>query len=118
MNPSRSQPTPLNLRVAGGGPGDPIVVVVAGRLDGRSVGQLRDELHRQLAHGHAEVLVDLADAEIGDATALALLVGTHHRARRGGQRVRVGAMSERTARLLRLAHLDRVLAHEASPASV
>ena len=91
-----------------------VSIRVAGRLDARSVGQLRDELHRQLAAGHGQLVLDLSAAEIGDATALALLAGTHHRARRAGQRLVLGSMSARTARLLRLAHLDRVLAPEAA----
>lgn len=111
MSSTRARPGRLDLRVVDT-TGQPAVVGVRGRLDGGSVGELRDVLHRLLGQGHAEVLVDLAEAEIGDASALALLVGAHHRARRTGARVRVGAANERTARLLRLAHLDRVLALE------
>ncbi len=95
---------------------DSVRIQVTGRLDARTVGQLRDVLQRQLAAGHGLLVLDLGDAEIGDATALALLAGAHHRARRAGQRVVLGPITDRTARLLRMAHLDRVLAVDAVPA--
>jgi anti-anti-sigma factor len=83
---------------------------VAGRLDAHSVAQVREVLHGAIDRGSGPVLVELPDAEIGDATALGLLVGAHHRARRQVRELYVGEVSERTARLLRMSHLDRVLA--------
>ncbi|MBK6954696.1 MAG: STAS domain-containing protein [Candidatus Phosphoribacter baldrii] len=85
-------------------------VRVDGRLDSHSVAQVRDALHQVIDAGSGPVLIELPDAEIGDATALGLLVGAHHRARRQGRELYVGEVSERTARLLRMSHLDRVLA--------
>jgi len=87
-------------------------VTVGGRLDAHTVAQIRDVLHEVIDHGVGPVLVELPEAEIGDATALGLLVGAHHRARRQGRDLFVGAVSERTARLLRMSHLDRVLAQD------
>lgn len=84
-------------------------VRVGGRLDARSVAEVRDTLHQAIDAGCGRVVIELPDAEIGDATALGLLVGAHHRARRIGRELVVGEVSERTARLLRMSHLDRVL---------
>ncbi|HOA03049.1 MAG TPA: STAS domain-containing protein [Dermatophilaceae bacterium] len=85
-------------------------VRVGGRLDAHSVAHVREVLHGVIDAGTGPVLIELPDAEIGDATALGLLVGAHHRARRLGRELYVGEVSERTARLLRMSHLDRVLA--------
>jgi anti-anti-sigma factor len=85
-------------------------VHIGGRLDAHSVAHVREILHRVIDEGVGPVLIELPDAEIGDATALGLLVGAHHRARRQGRELYVGEVSERTARLLRMSHLDRVLA--------
>ena len=57
-------------------------VRVGGRLDSHSIAQVREALHRVIDAGTGPVLIELPDAEIGDATALGLLVGAHHRARR------------------------------------
>ncbi len=91
-------------------------VRVAGRLDTHSVGELREVLHQLLDEGAAHIQIDLSDAELGDATALGVLIGTHHRARRAGRTVSVSPGSERFARLLRLARLDRVLVRPAPAA--
>ena len=85
-------------------------VRVGGRLDAHSVAHVREVLHGVIDAGTGPVLIELPDAEIGNATALGLLVGAHHRARRLGRELYVGEVSERTARLLRMSHLDRVLA--------
>jgi anti-anti-sigma factor len=59
--------------------------------------------------GTGDVVLMLGEAEIGDASALGVLVGAHHRARRAGRRLVISATSPRTARLLRLSRLHRVL---------
>ncbi|MBK8470056.1 MAG: STAS domain-containing protein [Candidatus Phosphoribacter sp.] len=87
-----------------------VLVRVGGRLDSRSIAAVRDTLHQVIDAGSGPIRVELPEAEIGDATALGLLVGAHHRARRLGRDLHVGEMSDRTARLLRMSHLDRVLA--------
>lgn len=84
-------------------------VCVHGRVDAQTAGALRELLHAVVDEGLPWVRIDLADAEIGDATGLGVLVGAHHRARRLGVRVVVEPVTERTARLLRLAHLERAL---------
>lgn len=85
------------------------VVTVSGWIDARAASGLRDRLQQVVDAGHGDLVLLLADAEIGDVTALGLLVGIHHRARRAGRRLVVSEVSERTGRLLRAAHLDRVL---------
>lgn len=85
------------------------VVTIHGRIDVHAISGLRDRLHDIVDAGSGDVVLRLGDAEIGDATALGLLVGTHHRARRAGRRLVVSEASERTARLLRASRLDRVL---------
>jgi anti-anti-sigma factor len=85
------------------------VVTVRGWIDASAVPGLRDRLQRVVDAGPGDVVLLLGDAEIGDATALGLLVGLHDRARRAGRRLVVSEVSDRTARLLRAAHLDRVL---------
>jgi anti-anti-sigma factor len=94
-------------------------VRVDGRLDAASLAHVREVLHSAIdgalegaAGGDCRrIVVELPEAEIGDASALGLLVGAHHRARRAGRELVVGEVNERTARLLRMSHLDRVLGH-------
>jgi anti-anti-sigma factor len=66
-------------------------------------------LHEIIDTGCGDVLMRLADAEIGDATGLGVLVEAYNRARRAGRRLAVVDMTERTERLLRVSRLDRSL---------
>jgi anti-sigma B factor antagonist len=84
-------------------------VVLAGRLDARAAGDVRDTLHAVLAVGSGRLVVDLSGLELLDATGLGVLVGAHHRARRDGRELVLRATPARIARLLRLARLHRVL---------
>ncbi len=85
------------------------LVTVTGRLDARTSPPLRDLLHRLIGTGTDDVVLDVAEAEIGDGTALGVLVWAHHRARRAGRRLVLANVSARTGRVLRASHLDRVL---------
>ncbi len=78
---------------------------ITGRLDVRSVADIRLALHRALAEGRGDLRLDLDDAELGDRAALGLLVECHVRARRLGRRLVLGELSPRTERLLRAARL-------------
>ena len=62
-------------------------------------------------------MVQLAGAEVHDATGLGVLVGAHHRARRAGPRLVLVDVSPRLDRLLRISRLHRVLVrhHGGSP---
>ena len=78
---------------------------ITGRIDVRSVADIRLSLHRALAEGRGDLRLDLDDAELGDRAALGLLVECHLRARRLGRRLVLGELSPRTERLLRAARL-------------
>jgi anti-sigma B factor antagonist len=89
-------------------------VRIRGRLDVRTVADVRLMLHDAIDSGSGELLVDVAAAEIGDATGLGVLVGAHHRARRAGRQLVLLDISERLDRLLHAARLHRVLACRSS----
>ncbi|MGV1009440.1 MAG: STAS domain-containing protein [Dermatophilaceae bacterium] len=92
------------------------VVTVSGRINASTLGALRDLLHQVVDTGTGDIVLMLGDAEIGDVSALGMLVGAHHRARRAGRRLVVAQASPRTARLLRMSRLDRVLGAPGDPA--
>lgn len=85
-------------------------VTLRGRLDVRTVPDLRLTLHRVIAGGSSPLLLDLEDVQVGDATGFGLLVESVRRARRAGRPVHVVASDERTRRLLRRGRLGSVLA--------
>jgi len=95
-------------------------VAITGRIDVHTVADVRLVLHQIIDTGGGDVFIRLADAEIGDATGLGVLVEAYNRARRAGRRLAVVDMSERTGRLLRASRLDRalVLRDAAEPATV
>ncbi len=83
---------------------------VAGRLEVRTVADVRLALHRMIDGGQGDLLLHLAEAEIADATGLGVIVGAHHRARRQGRRLVIADASPRLERLIRASRLNRVLA--------
>lgn len=93
-------------------------VAITGRIDVHSVPDVRLLLHEIIDTGCGDVLMRLADAEIGDATGLGVLVEAYTRARRAGRRLAVVDMSERTGRLLRASRLDRALVLRETGAAV
>ena len=84
-------------------------VALRGRLDVRTVADLRMTLHRLIASGSTDVLLDLAEAHVGDATGFGLIVECERRARRAGRPMRIVAADDRTRRLLRRARLHSLL---------
>jgi anti-anti-sigma factor len=84
-------------------------VTLRGRLDVRTVADLRLTVHRLMAEGTTPVLLDLAEAQVGDATGFGFLVECQRRARRAGRPMRIVAADERTRRLLRRARLHSLL---------
>jgi anti-anti-sigma factor len=84
-------------------------VEITGRIDVHTVPDVRLLLHEIIDTGCGDVLMRLADAEIGDATGLGVLVEAYNRARRAGRRLAVVDMSDRTGRLLRASRLHRSL---------
>jgi len=90
-------------------------VLLSGRLDGHSAGDVRDTLHAVLAAGSGRLIVDLSGIELLDATGLGVLAGAHRRARLTGRELVLRDAPIRVARLLRLARLDRVITVEPPP---
>jgi anti-anti-sigma factor len=84
-------------------------VVLRGQLDVRTVADLRMTLHRLIANGSTPVLLDLAEARVGDATGFGFIVECQRRARRAGRPIRIVAADDRTRRLLRRARLHSLL---------
>ena len=84
-------------------------VVLRGRLDVRTVADLRMPLHRLIAGGTTAVLLDLGEAHVGDATGFGLIVECERRARRAGRPMHIVAADDRTRRLLRRARLHSLL---------
>ena len=85
---------------------------VEGRLDVHSVAKVRDAIHTAIDEGRGDLVLDLADVEIMDATGLGVLVGAHRRAQKLGRRLVLRGVSPRLARLLLATRLHRVLTLE------
>jgi anti-anti-sigma factor len=95
------------------------LVILAGRVDASTVSTFRETLHRAVDCGQGPLVVDLAGVELIDATGLGMLAGTQRRARQAGRHLVLRNVPTRTARLLRVTRLDRVLPQEsASPISL
>jgi anti-sigma B factor antagonist len=84
-------------------------VTLAGRLDAGNVADARRVLHDELERGTGDLVVCLADVDVGDATVLGLLVGVHRRAGRLDRRLVLAEVPDRVYRLLVLTRLHRVL---------
>ena len=85
-------------------------VWLRGRLDVHTVPDLRIVLHRIVDDGSDDLLVDLAECEIGDATGFGVLVECLSRARRRSRSFRIVDADPRTHRLLRRARLGHLVA--------
>lgn len=84
-------------------------VALRGRLDVRTVADLRLALHRVIASGSTPLLLDLGEAHVGDATGFGLIVESLRRSRRAGRPMHIVAADDRTRRLLRRARLGALL---------
>ena len=93
-------------------------VALRGRLDVRTVGDLRLPLHRVIAEGSTPLLLDLGEAHVGDATGFGLIVECLRRSRRAGRPMHIVAADDRTRRLLRRARLGALLGAVAEPVAV
>lgn len=85
------------------------VVRVHGPISTRTSETVRGELRTALACGEGDLRLDLAGAQVWDATGLGVLVGAHHRATRCGRRLIVVGATGATRRVLTRGRLDRVL---------
>lgn len=83
-----------------------------GRLGSATVGDVRTALGEAIDGGVDDLVVDLAAAELVDATGLGVLVGAHRRAERAGRRLVLRNVPERVDRLILATRLHRVLTVE------
>ncbi len=91
-------------------------VRIAGRVDAASVAEVRLALHEAVDHGVGELLVEVRELELGDATGLGALLGAHRRATRRGRTVVLIGVPPTMARLLAYTRLTRVLRSRADAA--
>ena len=80
-----------------------------GRIDARTVGLVRSDLHRLVDEGADEFTLDVAGADIPDSWGLGLLVGVHRRARLQGRTLVLLDVPSRLGWLIRHTRLHRVL---------
>jgi len=86
------------------------LVVISGPLDVTTVPDVRGVLHAAVDHGTGDVIIDLAEVDLVDATGLGVLVGTHRRAQRAGRRIVLRGVQPRIMRVLTVTRLNRVIA--------
>jgi anti-anti-sigma factor len=92
-------------------------IALAGRLDVRSVADVRSALYAAIDAGTGDLVVDVSGVETMDATGLGMLLGADRRAKLAGRRVVLHHAGPRLVRLLRATRLHRVLTvDEAVPA--
>ena len=89
--------------------GNGSLVVLRGRLDVSTVGDVRAALHDALAGGSGDLVVDMSEVEVADATGLGVLVGAHRRAERLERHLVLRGVPPRLERLLRATRLHRIL---------
>jgi len=97
---------------------EPGVVVLRGRLDVTTVADVRAVLHAAVDDATGDLIVDVSQVDLLDATGLGVLVGTHRRALHAGRRLVLRDVPPRLSRLLLRTRLHRVLFLERTPAAV
>jgi len=85
------------------------MIAISGRLGATTVADVRNGLANEIERGTGDLVVDLHDVELVDATGLGVLVGAHRRADRAGRRVVLRRIPDRIDRLLVATKLHRVL---------
>jgi anti-anti-sigma factor len=98
----------LDLAISIDTPGT--VISLSGRLAAATVADVRSVLVAALECGHGDLVVDLHDVVLVDASGLGVLVGAHRRALRVDRRLVLRNIPDRIERLLAVTHLNRVLA--------
>lgn len=88
------------------------VVTVSGRLDAHTVPDVRTALHDAVDTGSGDLVVEVHDIVVADATGLGVFVGAHRRAQRTGRRLVLRGVPLPALRLLRVTRLHRVLVVE------
>lgn len=84
-------------------------LTLTGPLDVHVAADVRLALAAAVDAGSGELLVDLREVGLVDATGLGVLVGAHRRAQRAGRTLVLADVPDQVARLLFLTRLDRVL---------
>ena len=82
---------------------------LAGRLSAATVADVRLALREAVDGGIDDLLIDIGEIELVDATGLGMLVATHRRALRAGRRMVLADVPVRIERLLIVTRLNRVL---------
>ena len=88
------------------------VLFLTGRLDVQTVADVRLALHEAIDEGTAELLLDVSELNVADATGLGVLVGAHRRAGRAGRTLVLRGVPPRLQRLLTATRLHRILRTE------
>src|SRR5262249_58917327 len=91
-------------------------VVLTGRLDATTAGQVRAVLHAAVLDGVGELTVDMSEVEALDAVGLGVLMGSHRLAEAGGRALVLTRCPPRVAPLLRAIRLHRGLRVGEGPA--
>jgi anti-anti-sigma factor len=88
------------------------LLTLNGRLSALTVAEVRTALITAIACGAGDVVVDISEVELVDASGLGVLVGAHRLAVRGERRLVLRNVPDRIERLLAITHLNRVLTLE------
>ncbi|MGW0805006.1 STAS domain-containing protein [Nonomuraea sp. NPDC002799] len=93
-------------------------VRIGARLDAGTSAGVRERLHKALDSGDDDLILDLSELEMIDATGLGVLVGAHRRALSGQRRLVLRGVPPRIMRILAVTRLNRVLHVEVPAAAV
>jgi anti-sigma B factor antagonist len=85
--------------------GDVSVVDVSGKDPGARAVSIRDAVARLHASGHVRIVLNLAELEYMDSSALGDLVSCNTRAAQSGRPLKVAALTRRLRELLRVTRL-------------
>lgn len=84
-------------------------VRISGCVDAATVADVRTGLHDAVDRGSGELVVEVSDFELGDATGLGALLGAHRRATRAGRTLVLADVPAALDRVLTFTRLGRVL---------
>jgi anti-anti-sigma factor len=122
-SPGGVQPMPAVVAEAAAGrpgvvvprPGRAQTIRLGGRVDVRSVGELRFRLYSAIDSGSGTLRVDVAGLELADDAGLGVLLGGARRARRQGRSMVLVAVPAALGSLLDAHRLGQVLRREEAP---
>lgn len=84
-------------------------VILAGRFDVRSTGQVREVLYQQINQSRDDVIVDLSGLESIDATALKVLAAATRVMERSGRHLILRGCTPGLRRIIALTRLHRLV---------